>query len=169
MNQDYENSLRNLRNELKNICNNWNTRQICAKSTFSSHITNHITSVSELDIYLSLGLKEAFITRPCLITEIEPFVCDKIGTTNIQRMLKGLPPVNRAGSPCTLHHIGQKYESPFAELFPEIHNSSQHNQKLHPLCDKVSWRQNPGLEELFAKERKEHWILREKTFLNENN
>ena len=41
---------------------------------------------------------------------------DDFGRTNLERMKQGLAPLDKDGNPIELHHVGQKMDSPLAEL-----------------------------------------------------
>lgn len=56
-----------------------------------------------------------------------------------------------------LHHIGQEYSAPFAELTIAEHNSNSH--LLHN-SHEDSWRRKQGLETAFEKERAKYWKKR---------
>lgn len=160
MSQDFEKNLFLLKEKLLHNTANESREQIKKKSKFSPAITDSLTSLSELEIYMLLGLKEANVTRPALICAVNPFLKDKNGVTNIERMLKGNPPVNSFGLSCHLHHIGQLYEGPFAELYFESHNSTKNYSILHPDLEKESWRNDHDKVKLFSEERKLYWRKR---------
>lgn len=56
---------------------------------------------------------------------------DTLGHTNVQRVEIGLAPVDTAGVPYELHHIGQKADSPLAILTNAEHHSSDNFRILH--------------------------------------
>lgn len=157
---DIEEQLQELAKELAKRKRDSDRRSIYQMSIYSPKITNSLSSLSELMIYMSLELKEAHITRPVLICNVDPFYMDKNGILNIQKMLRGNPPINEMGLPCHLHHIGQKFEAPFAELFPDFHNTGQYYRVLHPNLEKESWRIDPAKRTAFSKEKELHWIMR---------
>lgn len=131
-------------------------------SEYSDHITNYISSAEELHYYQALGLEEAYITRYALIRSIDFNMPDVFGRTNRERISDGLSPVAFAGTQIsfTLHHIGQKFTSPFAELIREIeHAQSEEFSFLHPNGCKKGWRNERTTTE-FDIQRREYWQRR---------
>lgn len=134
-------------------------KEIDLHSHYSYKINDYIRSVEELHLYQQLGLKELHITRPSLVADIDvDYVAN--GETNLERMLSGNPPI----CPITkeiyhIHHIGQKYNSPFAELTRRTHSSSNYYSILHD-CQLDSWRIREYATVDFAKEKKEYWKKR---------
>ncbi|WP_019319963.1 HNH/ENDO VII family nuclease [Streptococcus mutans] len=73
--------------------------------------------------------------------------------TNLERMERGLAPIDKIGKPFNLHHIGQKMDSPLAELPDQVHKekySQLHANKGPSNIDRVA----------FAKEKQEYWKAR---------
>lgn len=139
--------------------------EICERSPYSRHINPFIYSKKELDIFLSLNLKEDYITRPALLLNIQPDYLDENGVSNLSKMLNGKPPIDATTqSVIHLHHIGQDFRSPFAELPQVIHNSHEHYSSLHQ-CDIVSWRNEPHLLKATKIEFKNYWKLRGEMYL----
>lgn len=81
--------------------------------------------------------------------EVGPF-----GETNLERMEQGKPPI-KDGKPIELHHIGQKMDSPLAELTQEEHRGKGNDAILH---DKQ--KESEIDREKFNKERADHWKAR---------
>ena len=139
-------------------------KTIRKKSPFSRQITENITSISELDFYISLNLKEKFVTRPALIAKIDPNFVDSRGKSNLEKMLKGTPPMDpNSKETYHLHHLGQNPEGPFIELLPSQHTSAVVFLILHNSKDE-SWRKNKSLQRDFEAQKKKHWIKRGKGF-----
>lgn len=129
-------------------------------SPYSQQINSHIHSGKELDLYINLNLEETVITRPCLVMDIDPYYCTPTGETNTERMAMGKPPIDYAtGSVIDLHHIGQSYEAPYAELPHSIHDAPGINSTLHS-SRAPSWRNNPKLACEHNKEAAKHWKQR---------
>ncbi|MGL6057039.1 MAG: HNH/ENDO VII family nuclease [Culicoidibacterales bacterium] len=84
---------------------------------------------------------------------------DQFGRTNLERMQNGLPPLTD-GKPMELHHLGQKMNSPLAELTPNQHRGTGNFEKLH-----TSGTQSEINRNVFASERKEHWQNRALDFI----
>ena len=73
--------------------------------------------------------------------------------TNLERMERGFAPIDESGKPFNLHHIGQKMDSPLAELPDQVHKdnySKLHANKGPSNIDRVA----------FAKEKQEYWKAR---------
>ena len=124
------------------------------RTGWSDEIINSIGSMREAEIYIKAGLKEAEINgKKCLIrSDIDMDQKDEDGITNRERMERGLPPITKNGEKVELHHIGQKPDSPLAELTTEEHRGVGNDAILHDKQKESEIDRNE-----FAKERKEHW------------
>ena len=133
---------------------------ITKNSTFTQHINCYIHSVKELQFYQQAQLREVVITRPALIMDIDLNYRAPNGATNAQRLAEGLPPYDPiTSSVIDLHHIGQQYDSPFAELPHSVHNAPGLSSLLHQ-AKKPSWRRNPDLVKQYLKETVDYWRMR---------
>lgn len=154
--------LREIKEKIRTLSINQQKEELKKASPYSDDITSHIQSYDELRLYYSLQLRERFVTRPVLVADVDPdlWVASE-GATNLELMKKGNAPYlfDAPEGKFELHHIGQDYNSPFAELTKEDHDSN--NQILH-IAGKASWRNDPNAEQKFTIERKEHWIKRAK-------
>ena len=56
---------------------------------------------------------------------------DFSGRTNLERTQAGLAPIDEDGKPLELHHIGQKPDSPLAELTRDEHRGKGNDAILH--------------------------------------
>lgn len=131
-------------------------------SPYSAQITSFIRQYEELRLYCDLQLQESSITRPCIIRDIDLdlWVASE-NCTNRELMQKGNAPYlfdDPAGK-IELHHIGQDYSAPFAELTLDEHG--ENSQLLHASRDE-SWRNDKKLEKDFYKERSAYWKQRVK-------
>lgn len=129
-------------------------------SPYSEIITSQIREIDELCLYSTLKLQETNITRPAIIQDIDfDLWISTEGHTNLELMRKGNAPYlfDSAEGRIELHHIGQDFSGPFAELTFEDHNA--HSQILHSSHEE-SWRHNKRMEQEFSKERAEHWKKR---------
>ena len=123
---------------------------------WSQTVFDHIGSAVEARIYRAAGLKGAEINgREVLIRDVDINMVDKDGISNLQRMERGSPPVDATGKPIELHHIGQKADSPLAELTAEEHRSSDNFKDLHPKTTDSEIDRNA-----FEKEKSDHWKTR---------
>lgn len=135
-------------------------KQIKDESGWSDEIINAISSVKEYEIYKKAGLQEVEIDgRKCLIrNDIDWDQKDSMGRTNTERAEAGLSPINKDGDTIELHHIGQKMDSPLAELTPDEHRGQENYSVLHD-TKKVSEIDRAA----FNNERCEHWKARAST------
>lgn len=129
-------------------------------SPYSEKITPYIRNVEELNKYLELSLKEGFITRPTLLIDIDINYRVNGGLTNLEKMSKGNPPYDyKTGKVIELHHIGQHYDSPFAELPQLIHGGTGVFSIFHNLQIE-SWRLNKDCVLKTQNEISRYWIKR---------
>ena len=129
-------------------------------SPYSDEITACIRQYDELHFYCSLSLQESKITRPVLIQNIDfDLWVSNEGCTNLELMRKGNAPYayDAPSGRIELHHIGQDFYAPFAELTFDEHN--ENSQLLHPYREE-SWRKDKKKEKAFFKERVSYWKKR---------
>ena len=128
-------------------------QELKEKTGWSDEIIDAIGNMEEAEIYMDAGLQEAEIDgKKCLIkTDIDMDQIDEDGISNKERMERGHPPLTNDGQEVELHHIGQKPDSPLAELTTQEHRGTGndtilHNQNKESEIDRAE----------FAKERKSH-------------
>jgi hypothetical protein len=133
--------------------------KIKKETGWSDAIVDAIKTKEEYEIYKNAGLKEAEINgKPCLIrTDIDMDQKDEFGRTNKERMQQGLAPLDKKGKSIELHHIGQKPDSPLAELTEEEHRGKGNDTILH---DKT--KESEIDRDAFKKEKEDHWETRSK-------
>lgn len=121
---------------------------------WSDLIVDSISCYEEYEVYSNAGLSESEINgKPCLVKEdIDWDRQDSMGRTNKERAENGLSPIGNSGETLELHHIGQKSDSPLAELTTTEHRGSGNDSILH---DKTKPTEID--RDKFAIERKEHW------------
>lgn len=124
---------------------------------WSDETVDSTRSVEEAEIYINADLKEEDINgKKCLIrSDIDMEQKDEFGRTNKERMENGNAPLTESGETVELHHIGQKQDSPLAELTTQEHRGKGNDTILH---DKQKETEIDRCE--FAKERKQHWESR---------
>lgn len=129
-------------------------KQIKDETGWSDEIIDNIGSMKEYKIYKDAGLQEAEIGgKKCLIrSDIDMDQKDEFGRTNKERMENGQPPITNKGETVELHHIGQKADSPLAELTTKEHRGAGNDTLLH---DKQKESEIDRTE--FKKERETHW------------
>lgn len=141
-------------------CEENKLQQVDAVSPYTSSINRYIRTQQELGIYTRLNLVEGYVTRPSLLFSIDPQYAHDGITTNLKRMLNGKAPFDaETGQIFKLHHIGQQYDSPFAELPEAAHRSTATYSILHH-TNIVSWRRDKQLVLKHGKEVARHWRLR---------
>ncbi len=132
---------------------------IMKESGYSSEVVDHISSWEEYEVYRDADLKEVEINgRICLVRDIDmDYVDEKTGLTNKELMEQGKSPIDsKTGEKIELHHIGQKSDSPLAELT----SSSEHSGNYSTLHEnkEESWRRDPDLKNQYNNvERPNHW------------
>ena len=129
-------------------------QRIKEETGWSDEIIDAISSMEEYEIYKKADLEEKEINgKKCLVRkDIDLEQKDSMGRTNSERMEKGLPPLDKNGRPIELHHIGQKSDSPLAELTTSEHRGKGNDTVLH---DKK--KESEIDRDKFAEERSEHW------------
>jgi hypothetical protein len=133
--------------------------RIKQETGWPGEIVDNIKTKEEYEIYKNAGLEEQKINdKPCLVrTDIDIDQKDEFGRTNRERMAQGLSPIARNGERVELHHIGQKPDSPLAELTKTEHRGKGNDVILH---DKTQGAQI--LRDEFRPEREAHWETRAK-------
>lgn len=152
--------IRNIRKKVYDLSIQHQLEQIKRISIYSDAITPHIKQYNELYLFHTRRLRETYITRPTIVRYIDfDLWIDSEGCTNLELMKKGCAPYeyDAPEGKIELHHIGQKYDAPFAELSMEEHK--EYSKLLHP-TKKVSWRSDSKLENAFYAERAEYWKKR---------
>ena len=127
------------------------------KTGWPDEIIDALASMEEYEIYKKAGLQATEVNgKWCLIRpDIDMNQKDADGLTNRQRMERGLPPITKDGKAVELHHIGQKPDSPLAELTTDEHRGVGNDTILHDKTKESEIDRNE-----FAKERREHWKSR---------
>ena len=137
-------------------------RKIKKETGWSDEIINRINSMEQYEIYKYAGLVEADINgRKCLVKNIDLDYKDpKTGETNRDKMEKGRSPIDsKTGEKIELHHMGQEFDSPFAELLENSEHGDGNHKILHPK-DKDSFRNDKEKEIEYNKQKAEHWKTR---------
>ena len=137
---------------------------IMKESGWSEEIVSCIETQRQYELYRNAELHETVIDgRKCLAKDIDfDYIDEKTGMTNRELMEKGRCPIDaKTGERIELHHMGQEYDSPFAELCDiSEHRGEGVDSILH---DKnvESWRQDPEKKAHYCNvERPRHWRSR---------
>lgn len=146
--EPYEKELNTLTNDEK--------IKLKEETGWSNEIIEAIGSLKEAEIYKNAGLHEEKINgKICLIKDINMEQKDEFGRTNKQRMENGQAPLTKNNEVVELHHIGQKPDSPLAELAMQEHRGKGNDTILH---DKQKVSEIDRIA--FGKERADHWQSR---------
>lgn len=151
-----------IRGQIRRLGLQHQAEEIRQASPYSDDITSHIHLYNELQFYYSLRLQESHITRPSIIKDIDfDLWIAAEGCTNRELMQRGGAPYafDAPEGKIELHHIGQDYHAPFAELTIEEHDN---NSKLLHYSSDSSWRNNAALSKAFLAERSAYWKKRAK-------
>ena len=152
-------------------------RRLQRLTGWSDAILRAIGSEDEARIYIRAGLVERVVNgRPALINpsiDGRAFNCRKEWLkekfadyerwkdwNNADLMGEGFPPRDENGDPYELHHIGQRQDSPFAELRWADHMGDGNNAILHPKRESEIDRRQ------FEREKAAHWMARFADFKN---
>ena len=127
-------------------------------------VLDAIGSEAEAKIYEEANLEPAEVNgKDALIrTDIDYDQKDAMGTTNLDRMKLGRAPLDANGKPIELHHIGQKQDSPLAELTSAEHRGNGNDNVLHN-----KQKESEINREDFDKERKDYWKARAEQIENQ--
>lgn len=133
------------------------TKDYFEEQDWPKDITDEIDSEAEANIYTDANIEPSVVNGKDVLarTDVDLEKKDDFGRTNLERMEKGLSPLDSDGKPYELHHIGQKSDSPLAELSRDEHRGKGNDNILH---DKL--KESEINREDFAKERQEHWKAR---------
>ncbi len=152
-------------------------RRLQRLTGWSDAILRAIGSEDEARIYIRAGLVERVVNgRPALINpsiDGRAYNCRKEWLkekfadyerwkdwNNADLMGEGFPPRDENGDPYELHHIGQRQDSPFAELRWADHMGDGNNAILHPKRESEIDRRQ------FEREKAAHWMARFSDFRN---
>lgn len=154
--------------ETKNGLSEAEREQIKAETGWSDSVIDYIDNMDQYEIYKKANLKEVLINdRPCLVkADFDPdYVSPKTiddehpnGVSNRELMAEGKSPYDyKTGEKLELHHMGQDYDSPFAELCENSEHGDGNHKILHD-DSKPSWRRDPDLKQKYNNEDKpDHW------------
>ena len=138
--------------------------RIGRQSKYSTDVNEYVSTTKELKVYQNENLEEDKINDRMILknNDINLNFKDVKGRTNLDRMKKGLAPLDEDGRPYNLHHIGQKADSPLAELKDNVHKKN--DAVLH---DKNIPTEVHGGDINWDRERSNHWKARAKKIQEE--
>ncbi|CAA6824156.1 MAG: Unknown protein [uncultured Sulfurovum sp.] len=156
-----DNSLTASDKELSNYVDLMENR-VNEDSEYSTEVNEYIKNSNELNVYQNANLIEENINNRIILksSELDPTLQDEKNRTNIERMEQGLAPIDEYGESYHLHHIGQKMDSPLAELQGGEHKI--YYSTLHDTYQKESLIDR----NVFNKERTDHWKSRAEELKN---
>lgn len=133
--------------------------KIFEESGWSKELISSFRWKEEVELYKDQKLKEKQVDGRQVLQrgDIDPNFKDEQGITNKERMENGKAPIVD-GKPVELHHIGQKQDSPFAELTSSVHKENYRN--LHDVPPQPSQIDRKS----FAKEKADYWKKRAEDF-----
>lgn len=123
---------------------------------WSDEIINAIGSREEYEVYKKAGLKEVEIgeKKALIRNDIDWNQVDEKGRNNAERIEKGLAPLDKDGNSIELHHIGQREDSPLAELTFKEHRCDGNDTILH---DKTKETETHGEGNTWDSQRQDYW------------
>lgn len=157
LDSDSDNEYNDVDESERDGLNDTEKEQLKEETGWSEETVDAMHSKEEAEIYKNADLHEAEVNgKKCLIrNDIDMEQKDEFGRTNKERMENGNAPLTESGETVELHHIGQKQDSPLAELTTQEHRGKGNDTILH---DKQKDSEIDRGE--FAKERKQHWESR---------
>lgn len=136
--------------------------KIKEETGWSNEIVDAIENMDQYEIYKNADLHEAEINgRKCLVKDIDlDYVDPDTGMTNRERMEKGRAPIDaKTGEKIELHHMGQNFDGPFAELDENSEHGDGNHKVLHTRTEN-SWRNNLEQKNQYQTEKRVHWQSR---------
>ena len=155
-------------------------RIIREKTGWSDQILDNIKSVEEAEVYISAGLKEAIVGNKVALIRSDikwddysirrnVWLKDYLSNyeswaeyNNADLIGEGYPPRDYNGDPYELHHIGQRQDSPYAELTWAEHMGDGNNTILHQ-----AGKESEIDRAAFDAEKSAYWQARFKAFTPE--
>lgn len=123
---------------LKGAAANLKSMDLAAKiqheSGYPLDVIKQFHSYEEYEVFKNAGLQPAMVNGKLALirTDIDLTRLDEFGRSNLQRMQKGLSPLDSLGKEIQLHHIGQRNDATLAILTESEH----HNAALHGFVEK---------------------------------
>ncbi|MDU2064662.1 MAG: HNH/ENDO VII family nuclease [Sporomusaceae bacterium] len=127
------------------------------QTSWSFNTIEHIDTMEEYEVYKEAGLEQKQVGDKVGLVrdDIDFSQKDEFGRTNEERIDANLSPLNKNGETIELHHVGQKADSPFAELTRDEHRGAGNDTVLH---DKTIKSEIDRGE--FQQEKIEYWKTR---------
>ena len=143
------------RHELPPLSNE--TRARLENKGFPEIVLDSIGSEAEANIYdgSNLEAKEVNGKDALIRTDIDYDKKDFFGDSNLDLMKQGRAPLDDNNKPIELHHVGQRHDSPLAELTGAEHRGNGNDNVLHNKLKESEIDRSD-----FGKERSEYWKAR---------
>ena len=126
------------------------------ESGFPLDVIKQFQSMEQYNICKNAGLTPKMVNgSTALIRKIDLDFVDENNMTNLQRMQKGLAPLDPDGLPYELHHIGQKTDSTLAILTRAEHRQGG-NHKIWHYVDDIT--DNPSSQADWGKIKSDFWV-----------
>lgn len=113
------------------------------ESKYPLDVIKQIHSMDEYNVFKNANLKTEMINgKNALIrSDIDLTLVDSEGRTNLDRMAKGLAPIDKNGKSFELHHIGQEANGTLAILSTEEHDAAVlHGYKIVSEIDRNAFK-----------------------------
>lgn len=140
--------------------------EIASPKSYGKSVKSFISSPEEEKVYRDAGLKEGSVggRRALKRTDIDINQKEPWGEhrTNLERMELGFAPIDKDNETIELHHVGQKPDSPLAELTYQEHRGKGNSGVLHKSKESEFYGENNRGE--WSKEQKKYWKDRAKDF-----
>ena len=96
------------------------------ESKYPLNLIREFHSVEEYNVFKNAGLQPHMINGKLALvrSDIDLAQVDEFGKTNLARMMEGKAPLDSAGKPFELHHIGQKSDGTLAILTSKEHDAA---------------------------------------------
>lgn len=139
--------------------------RIKEETGWSNEVIDYIESMKQYEIYYNADLHEEEINgRRCLIKTIDmDYVDPKTGMTNRERLSHSPQPLSpidaKTGEKIELHHMGQDFDGPFAELCENSEHGDGNHLVLHDQ-NSESWRRDPEKKREYQSQKNAHWSIR---------
>lgn len=100
--------------------------QIQQESGYPLDVIKQFHRMDEYKVFRDIGLQAQQINGNLALvrTDIDPFLLDENGLSNLERMMQGMPPKDITGESFQLHHIGQQNNGTLAILTKAEHQQN---------------------------------------------
>ena len=105
--------------------------KIQQESGYPLDVIKQFHRMDEYKVFKEIGLQAQNVNGSLALvrTDIDPYLVDENGLTNLERMMQGMPPKDILGESFQLHHIGQQNNGTLAILTKAEHQ--QNYSALH--------------------------------------